>query len=87
MNPKAIVINPADNVAVSLVDIKAGEEIALPDGGSLTAEEDIPFSHKVALRDIAPGEYVVKYGEVIGQAREAIRRGSWIHTHNLAVED
>lgn len=87
MERKVIVINPADNVAVSLVDIKSGEEIALPNGGTLTAEDDIPFSHKVALRDIAPGEDIIKYGEVIGQAKEAVRRGGWIHTHNLVVED
>lgn len=45
---------------------------------------DIPTGHKFALRDIAKGEYVIKYGEIIGRATADIRAGEWVHTHNLA---
>lgn len=87
MRPNALVINDSDNVAVALEDIGAGGRVLLADGRELEAVEDIPFSHKVALRDFVRGEDILKYGEVIGQAREEIRAGSWIHTHNLVVED
>ena len=39
--------------------------------------------HKYALREIAPGEAVIKYGYPIGHATEAIGKGEWVHSHNL----
>ena len=62
-------INPADNVAVILVD---GDSVA-------------PRGHKVALRPIAKGEAVVKYGFPIGKATADIAEGEWVHSHNLAT--
>ncbi|NMA47190.1 MAG: altronate dehydratase [Lentisphaerae bacterium] len=72
-----IVINALDNVAVALVDLRCGESEPLPLLG------DIPRGHKIALRDIAAGEDVIKYGMPIGSATRAIRAGEWVHTHNL----
>ena len=60
-------INPADNVAVVLID---GDPVA-------------PRGHKVALKPIARGEYVIKYGYPIGIATQDIKKGEWIHSHNL----
>lgn len=50
---------------------------------SLTGEGEIPAGHKFALCNIAKGEFVVKYGEIIGRATENISKGEWVHTHNL----
>ena len=47
----------------------------------ILAVTDIPTGHKIALGDIAPGEAIIKYGVVIGQATAAIPRGSWVHLH------
>lgn len=44
---------------------------------------DIPAGHKYALKDIACGDYVVKYGEIIGRAKQDIQKGEWVHTHNV----
>ena len=52
-------------------------------GETLTALEDIALGHKIALRDIAAGELVYKYGVPIGRASQAIAKGAWVHTHNL----
>lgn len=52
-------------------------------GISLTGTDNIPAGHKFALRDIAAGEYVIKYGEIIGRATENIKKGEWVHTHNV----
>jgi altronate dehydratase len=87
MKANVIVINPADNVAVALVDIAKGERILLPDGLEFDAVEGIPFSHKIALRDLAAGEQIVKYGEIIGRVKDDVAKGEWVHIHNLAVED
>ena len=87
MKANVIIINPSDNVAVALTDIGKGEKILIPDELEMEAVNDIPFSHKAALRDIGAGERIIKYGEVIGQAKEDIARGDWVHTHNLTVEE
>ena len=75
---KYIYINEKDNVAVALADLKTGEEYM-----GVTLTTDIPEKHKFALTDIKEGEYVVKYGFPIGVAKENIKKGSHIHSHNL----
>ena len=87
MKPNVIVIHVRDTVAIALEDIQQGSSVHLPDGGSLRAQSDIPYSHKIALKDLTQGEDIIKYGEIIGQAKQAIARGEWIHTHNLVVEE
>ncbi|UCD85956.1 MAG: UxaA family hydrolase [Deltaproteobacteria bacterium] len=83
MKPNAILINPKDNVAVVLEDIPEGNEVILPGRQVLKAREDIPSSHKVAVRDIPEGAELIKYGEMIGAASVSIAKGDWVHTHNL----
>jgi altronate hydrolase len=80
--PALFQIHPADDVAVALRDIGAGEELSLG-GTALTAREDISQGHKIALRDIGAGEKVFKYGLPIGAASRPLRAGSWVHIHNL----
>ena len=46
---------------------------------------DLSDGHKYAIRDIAAGENVIKYGYPIGHATEDIRCGAHVHTHNLAT--
>ena len=43
----------------------------------------IPRGHKYALRDIKQGEIVKKYGHTIGRATKDIKKGEWVHSHNL----
>ena len=52
-------------------------------GVSLDGNETIPAGHKYALRPIACGDYVIKYGEIIGRATADIAEGEWVHTHNV----
>ena len=80
---QALIINPDDDVvAVALADLKAGTQIELP-GYSITLRDDIPRGHKFALRDIAAGSPVIKYGYPIGTAKELIYKGQHVHTHNV----
>ena len=71
-------IHPADNVAVALMPIAAGTEFL-----GITAKEDIPQGHKMALTRLAPDDQVIKYGFPIGHAVQTIEAGSWVHTHNM----
>ena len=52
-------------------------------GVCLDGNEKIPAGHKYALQSIAKGEYIVKYGEIIGRATQDIAEGEWVHTHNV----
>lgn len=77
-------INPADNVAVAIAALKAGEQIAIA-GECITVTEDIPAGHKIALKDFAEGENIVKYGYPIGHATTTIAKGSWVNEHHVAT--
>ncbi|MCI8887839.1 MAG: altronate dehydratase [Hungatella sp.] len=77
-----IKINQEDNAAVALRPIAKGETLVIGDV-TVTALEEIPQGHKVALKPIGAGEEVVKYGYRIGFAKEDIPQGGWIHVHNL----
>lgn len=79
---KFMKIHPQDLAAVALVPLPAGTVLEM-DGEELVLKEDIMQGHKFALRDIAKGEPIVKYGAAIGNASEAISKGAWIHTHNM----
>lgn len=79
-------INENDKVVVALKTISAGETITVDVQGEkrqITALEEIPAGHKMAICDIPAGAEVIKYGYRIGNAKEDIRAGAWVHTHNL----
>lgn len=86
MNWHATLLAEDDNVAVALQPIVAGARVVVRTPGGLReviALEPIPLCHKIALDDFLPGDDVLKYGSCIGEARQAIARGAWVHTHNL----
>ncbi len=76
----ALRIHPTDDVAVAVEAVKKGEAVL-----GVTAREDIPAGHKLALRPIQAGETVLKYGMPIGHATRPIAAGEWVHAHNLAT--
>ncbi len=83
---KAIVLNPKDNVAVALKNLSKGEEVEVHIGETvrkIKVNDDIPLGHKFALKNLARGEHVIKYGEVIGVATEDIKIGDYVHIHNV----
>lgn len=82
----AMIIDAKDNVAVAIEPIAKGDAAVYVCEGkevSLPALEDITIYHKLATRDIAKGEPVVKYGEHIGVASSDIRAGEHVHVHNV----
>ena len=82
----AMIIDAKDNVAVAIEPIAQGDAAVYVCEGkevSLPALEDITIYHKLATRDIAKGEPVVKYGEHIGVASSDIKAGEHVHVHNV----
>jgi altronate hydrolase len=83
MEENVLIINPRDNVAVALRAIEAGEPVLASRREGFPALESIPASHKVALREIAEEEEIIKYGEIVAVSIRPIKKGEWVHTHNL----
>lgn len=75
-------MNPRDNVAVALREIQPGEQLNLGDE-TIEVLELTPRGHKVALKDFETDEWIIKYGYPIGHAIEPVKKGGWIHTHNV----
>lgn len=78
-------VHEKDNVATALTELRPGTVILYGADGEkrIEAMKKIPRGHKIALREIQPGEKIVKYGVPIGVCTEMIREGSWVHLHVL----
>ncbi|MFC7392249.1 UxaA family hydrolase [Scopulibacillus cellulosilyticus] len=83
---KTLMLNPKDLVAVALEQIPEGATVRVKcDDFSqdICLKETIKFGHKFAVKSIAKGQDIIKYGEVIGKASESIEAGRHVHVHNL----
>jgi altronate dehydratase small subunit len=81
-----MIMDAKDNVAVCLRALIAGEEIRVTLNEktlSLKILEAVPLGHKVALSQIASGQAITKYGEIIGRATREILSGQHVHSHNV----
>jgi (2R)-sulfolactate sulfo-lyase subunit alpha len=88
-----IVLHEAkDTVGVAVVEgIQAGTQLnawIMDDDEVVTvsAKQDIPIGHKVALKDMAVGDTVFKYGVDIGKVVAPIRAGEHAHVHNIKTK-
>jgi altronate dehydratase small subunit len=86
MPQAAIVIDEKDNVATALGHLEAGATMQVEIGGQaldVALREPIPMGHKFALRNVEPGQPIIKYGEAIGVATKKILKGEHAHVHNV----
>jgi len=82
---RAIVLHPDDNVATLIDEGRATDLVELTGEtvGQIKLLADIPYGHKCAIRAIAKGANVFKYGQVIGRATSDIRAGDHVHVQNV----
>jgi len=73
-------LHPLDNVLVASRRLAKDTPVE-----GVRALQDIPAGHKIAVGAVAAGQPILKYGQVIGVATEAIPAGAHVHSHNLAV--
>lgn len=78
-----IILDEGDNVGVALRDIAAHEQARNAAGQQVPAIERIAQGHKVALRNIAEGEPIIRLGLSVGLATAPIQRGCLVHVHNV----
>ncbi|MFW5729468.1 MAG: UxaA family hydrolase [Spirochaetota bacterium] len=88
MKHGALMHEANDDVAVVVQDVAAGTSVKAVtlDGkeiATVTAGEEIPLGHKIALRDVDEGKDVIKYGRSIGRATRKITTGDHVHTQNV----
>lgn len=81
----SILLHAEDDVAVVTGDVPADTELTVA-GARIVATEQVPAGHKVALRSLAAGDAVRKYGEVIGHATAPIAAGQHVHVDNLGYQ-
>jgi len=90
--PQLLVHDRRDNVGVVVVEgLTAGTDmlcVVTHDNSDfrLQAQADIPIGHKVALKDLAAGDTVIKYGEDIGKMVGPAAKGGHVHVHNLKTK-
>jgi altronate hydrolase len=80
----AVHLRPEDNIAVAARHLIPGTEIG-HNGGTLSLSGRVGLGHKLALRPIAKGEPVYKYGQIIGFASQDIAPGDHVHVHNVSA--
>ncbi len=79
-------LNARDNIAVARVPLAAGQRLQVA-GTTIEVREAVAAGHKVALAAIEPGEAILRYGQLMGRARERIEPGRFVHTHNVSFEE
>ncbi|HEX4212831.1 MAG TPA: altronate dehydratase family protein [Candidatus Dormibacteraeota bacterium] len=83
----AVLLNPVDHVAIAKQPLLPGSLLSLGEGDVIEVRQLIPAGHKMAVRAIAEGDAIRRYGQIIGFATRAIESGAHVHTQNLAVGD
>ena len=86
-----LIHDDVDNVAVAVVDLRAGEKA---NGVSLESRQsaeidvrmNIPLGHKIALKDIAAGDTMTKYGVDCGKFVAPVKKGEHVHVHNVKTK-
>ncbi len=81
--PPLIRLHPEDSVVIARATLLPGT----PVGDNVLATQRIPAGHKVAVRAIAVGEPIRRYGQIIGFASAAIAPGQHVHVHNCEMGD
>jgi altronate hydrolase len=78
-------LHPEDDVVICRRSAPAGATWIAPSGDPVASRRLIDLGHKMAIRGLAAGQPVRRYGQLIGFATGPIAPGDWVHTHNLGM--
>lgn len=82
---RTLVLKEKDTVGVLLEKGQKGDNIKVS-GVDIELLEDIDFAHKILLKDLSKSDPIFKYGVQIGYAKEDLKKGTWIHGHNMGCD-
>ncbi len=80
-----ILLSPHDSVVVALRSFEVGEKFVVGEQ-TIQVRSNVPAGHKIAVRSIAPGAPILKFGWSIGLSTCPIESGEHVHSHNLRTE-
>jgi len=83
VNKNGVLLDIEDSVVIVLEPIEVNGKVQLDNGGIIVSKNKIPFAHKIACKDIDEGDEVIKYNSSIGYATKSIKKGEWVHVHNI----
>ena len=81
--PPVIRLHPDDSVVIARATLLPGTPVA----DNVVARERVPAGHKVAVRALAAGEPILRYGQIIGFATSPIAPGCHVHVQNCGMGD
>jgi altronate dehydratase len=79
-------ISEKDSVAVALEELRENSIANYKEGENVVQVnilQHIPIYHKFSIKDINSGDFIYKYGQVIGKASKNIKKGQHVHSQNL----
>lgn len=79
---RLLFLDPKDNVCTAIAPIPGGTTLQIS-GNTVLTRENIPLGFKIAGRNLATHESVIKYGVSIGSATRDIVLGELVHLHNM----
>jgi altronate hydrolase len=81
--PPVIRLHPDDSVVIARATLLPGATVA----EGVASVGRIPAGHKVAVKPIAVGEPIRRYGQIIGFATAPIAAGEHVHVQNCGMGD
>ncbi len=78
-----IITLPTDNVGIvaNPAGLKQGTIVLQ----NITLLENIPMGHKIALNPLKKGDQIIRYGQIIGYAKQIIEKGAWVNEFNIVL--
>jgi LDH2 family malate/lactate/ureidoglycolate dehydrogenase len=86
---RAVLLASNDNVAAAIAAVDAAVHVVVTLNSSdetvltVCSRQKVPFGHKIAIKDVAKGSPIVRYGYPIGVATADIKLGDHVHSHNM----
>lgn len=83
-SPDSILLHPGDNVEIALGNLAKGARLSQSE---VLLSAPVTRGHKIAIRPIAAGDPVLRYGQIIGAATTDIAPGYHVHSHNIGMSE
>ncbi len=78
-----IKLNEKDNIGIAPMDIPINVDLNI----GIKSKTKVPYGHKISLKDIRKGEFIFRFGQIIGISSFDIKQGEHVHSHNLSFSD
>ena len=74
-----IKLNEKDNIGIAPMNIPENAKLS----NGIKSINNVPYGHKISLQEIKKGDFIIRYGQIIGISSNDIQKGEHVHSHNL----